>query len=1020
MKKSPPEKEDDTCLHDEDLEVRTGARPSFPDRQWIDSIQATAQPVMILDPRFGIIAANRTICEMLGIAEEELFGKKCHEIFHASSSPAPGCPMKAMLERGCLETVEMEVETVHGTFLVSCVPIFDDSHRIAGVVHMATDITEKKKSDLLLREQEEKYRYFFDNSLAGMFRVTLDGKLVDANNSLLKIFGVRENEGLAAEDFYERPEDRQRMIETIVREKVIEGFEAKMRKKDGSVVWVLLSARLDERQGFIEGILFDITAQKKAEEALKESEERYRTAIENSNDCIAIFRDGVYVYVNQKYVETLGMDDPGEILGTRIGEFIHPDDYERIERYRELRKAGGDAPSRYELRIVHKDGRVLYFEAAVSMTALKGEPVTLVSMRDITGRKETEKKLEEQVHFLQTLIDAMPNPIFIKDPEGRYLLCNKAFEEYHGVSSREIKGKNVFSIRPLDEADIHWAKDLALFKNSGVVEYESVLTDPSGTVHTVVERKATFLKPDGTLGGIVGVIMDITELKRTEELLRESEAKYRSIAEESLVGFYIIQDGLFRYVNKRFCEISGYSYDEIVDRMAPIDLGYEQDRQAMEENLNGCFRGETDCVRYGFRIKRKDGHTAKVEVIGGICSYRGRPAAIGTLLDITKETVLEEQLRQAQKMEAIGQLAGGIAHDFNNILTTVIGYCSLLQMEMKKDDPNALYVDQIRIASEKAVQFTGSLLAFSRKQVMELKPQKFNALIKGFEKLLERLLPEDVALKILFTGEDSTIIADSAQIYQLLMNLTANARDAMPHGGTLTVATDTIVIDEDFITRKGFGEKGRYAVLTVSDIGTGMETRVKEKAFEPFFTTKEPGRGTGLGLSVVYGIVKQHNGFIDVESEPGKGTAFVVYFPVVKEKTERKRSRKQTYRGGDETILIAEDNIDVRELTKEVLRKAGYRVIEASDGLEAISAFKEDPDGIDLAILDVVMPKRNGREVYNEITRIRPDVKILFVSGYAADVLIDKGMPDWSFEYLPKPVSPVMLLRKVRDLLDKK
>ncbi len=1020
MKKSPSKKEDDTRLHDKDLTVRIGARPGFPGRQWIDFVQASAQPVMILDPQFRIIAANRTTCGMLGMPEEELFGKKCHEMFHASSSPAPGCPMKAMLERGCLETVEMEVETVHGTFLVSCVPIFDDSHRLAGVVHMASDITEKKKSDALLREQEEKYRYFFDNSLAGMFRATLDGRVVDMNNSLLKIFGVGRSEDLMAADFYERPEDRQRMIDTIIREKVIEGFETKMRKKDGSAVWVLLSARLDERQECIEGILFDITAQKRAEEALKESEERYRTAIENSNDCIAIFRDGVYVYVNQKYVETLGIGGPEEILGTRIGEFIHPDDYGRIERYRELRKEGGDAPPRYELRIVRKDGRVLYFEAAVSMTTLKGEPVTLVSMRDITDRKETEKKLEEQIHFLQTLMDAMPNPIFIKDPEGRYLLCNKAFEEYHGVSSDEIKGKNVFSIRPFDEADIHWAKDLALLKNSGVVEYESVLTDPSGTMHKVIDRKATFLKPDGTLGGIVGVIMDITELKRTEELLRESEAKYRSIAEESLVGLYIIQDGLFRYVNKRFCEISGYGYEEIVDRMTPLDLGYEQDRQTIEENLSGCFRGDTDCVRYGFRIKRKDGRTARVEVIGGLCNYRGRPAAIGTLLDITKETVLEEQLQQAQKMEAIGQLAGGIAHDFNNILTTVIGYCSLLQMEMKKDDPNALYVDQIRIASEKAAQFTGSLLAFSRKQVMELKPQKFNALIKGFEKLLERLLPEDVTLKIFFAGEDSKIIADSAQIYQLLMNLITNARDAMPHGGTLTMTTDNIMIDEDFIISKGFGEKGRYALLSVSDIGTGMETRVKEKAFEPFFTTKEPGRGTGLGLSVVYGIVKQHNGFIDVESEPGKGTNFVVYFPVVKERIERKRSRKQTYRGGDETILIAEDNSDVRELTKEVLRKAGYRVIEASDGLEAISVFKEGPGSIDLAILDVVMPKKNGREVYNEITRIRPDVKILFVSGYAADVLIDKGMPDWSFEYLPKPVSPVLLLRKVRELLDKK
>ncbi len=1035
MKKSQPEQEDSANSKEETREGRADARNGsgagngpdgagihFLDRQLRDFIQVAAQPIMVLDTQFRIVTANGATCEILGIDEEGLFGKKCHNMFHGSSSPASGCPMKAMLERSCIETVEMEVETVHGTFLVSCIPVFDASGHLAGAIHMATDITEKKKSDALLRQQEEKYKYFFNDSPAGMFRTTLEGKVVDANSALLKAFGVKENESLMAADFYGNPEDRERVIETIRKKKAVKGLEIKMRKKDDSFIWALMSARLNEQQQCIEGILFDITPQKKAEEALRESEERYRTAIESSNDCVAIFRDGVYVYVNQKYVETLGIDDPAEILGTKIGQFIHPDDYGRIDRYREIRKAGGDAPSRYELRIVRKDGRVLYFEASISTITLKGEPATLVSMRDITDRKETEKKLEEQVHFLQTLIDAMPNPIFIKDPEGKYLLCNKAFEDYHGVSRSEVKGKNVFHIRPLDEADIHWAKDLALLKSSGTVEYESVLIDPSGKTHNVIDRKATFLKPDGTLGGIVGVIIDITELKRAEELLRESEAKYRSIAEESHVGFYIIQNGLFRYVNKRLCEIIGYSYDEVVDRMAPLDIAYDEDRHVVEENLRKRFQGEIDSIRYGFRIKRKDGHIARVEVIGGVCNYRGKPAASGTLLDITKETMLEQQLQQAQKMEAIGQLAGGIAHDFNNILTTVIGYCSLLQMEMGKDDPQALYVDQIRIASEKAAQFTSSLLAFSRKQVMELTTQRFNILIKGVEKLLERMLPEDVVLKILPACEDATIIADSAQIYQLLMNLTANARDAMPRGGVLTIETGTTVIDEDFIAKKGFGEKGHYALLSVSDSGEGMDARTKEKIFEPFFTTKEPGRGTGLGLSVVYGIVKQHNGFINVESEPGKGTAFFVYFPVVKERKERKRSKSKelTYRGGNETVLIAEDSDDVRDLTREVLRKAGYNVIEAADGLEAISLFQEDPGGVDLAVLDVVMPKKNGKEVYDEITRIRPDMKVLFVSGYTADVLIDKGIPDWSFEYLPKPVSPVLLLRKVRDLLDKK
>ena len=1022
MKTYRPKKADNPCGdHERQGGASENVELSSLVGQWKNILSATVQPAMILDTEYRIIAANRPVWEKLGTSEESLVGKNCYEIFHGTRKSAPGCPLNTMLKTGRLETVEMEVETVHGTFLVSCIPIFDAFHSLVGVVHLAADITEKKKAETLLRGQEEKYRYLFENSPAGMFRSSLkDGKIVDANRAFLKLFGAEKKKELMAVDFYASPGERDRLVEMIRKDKIVEGFETKMLRKDGSPFRALLSARLNEKEGLVEGVIFDITLQKEAEEALQESEERYRAAIENSNDCVAIFNDGVYVYVNQKYIETLGIDDPDSLLGTKIGKYIHPDDYGFVESYREKRKAGKAVPARYELRIVRKDGRIMYFDASVSVITLKGERVSLVFMRDITDRKEAEKKLEEQVHFLQNLIDTMPYPVFIKDSDGKYILCNKAFEEYYGVSRKLLTGKNVFDIRPTSEAEKHCEYDRSLFKTHGIVEYESVVTDPSGDVRTVMYRKAAFLKPDGTVGGIVGVVIDITELKKAEALLRESEAKYRSVAEESLVGVYIIQDNVFKYVNKRFCEIHGYSYDEIVDRMSPLDLTYDDDRPVVMENIRKRLEGEVGSMQYEFRIKRKDGRIIRVKVIGGACDYMGKPAAIGTFLDITRETILEEQLQQAQKMEAIGQLAGGVAHDFNNILTTIIGYCSILQMDLAEGDPNLLHLEQIRMASEKGAQLTNSLLAFGRKQVMELKPHKFNAIVKSIEKLLVRLLPEDVILKIVLLHEDLTVLADSTQIYQLFMNLTTNARDAMPMGGTLTIKTSAVEIDDDFITMRGFGEKGRYVLLSVSDTGSGMDGSTKEKMFEPFFTTKEPGKGTGLGLSVIYGIVKQHNGFIEVQSEPGEGTTFLVYFPVAKSKTELKTDRISAYRGGNETILIAEDSDDVRRLTGEVLRKSGYRVIEAVDGQQAISLFLENSGSIDLVILDVVMPNKNGREVYNEITMIRPRIKVLFVSGYTADVLIDKGIPDRSIEYLAKPLSPVLLLGKVREILDKK
>jgi PAS domain S-box-containing protein len=268
-------------------------------------------------------------------------------------------------------------------------------------------------------------------------------------------------------------------------------------------------------------------------------------------------------------------------------------------------------------------GKVIFFEAAVSVITLKGEPATLVFMRDITKRVEVKKKLEEQVEFLQTFIDTMPNPIFIKDPKGRFIKCNRAFEEYYGASCQTIRGKTVFDIEPAREAKVHASKDRELMKGGGVTEYDGGVTDPSGRVHDVIIRKAAFHRPDGTPGGIVGVVIDITELKRAGEMLKESEAKYRGVAEESLAGFYIIQDGLFRYVNRRFCEITGYGYDEIVDRMEPLDLVYGEDRAVVEENLRKRFSGETGSIHYRFRMTRKSGPRRQGGGVGGAHSTIG-------------------------------------------------------------------------------------------------------------------------------------------------------------------------------------------------------------------------------------------------------------------------------------------------------------------------------------------------------------------------------------------------------------
>jgi PAS domain S-box-containing protein len=520
---------------------------------------------------------------------------------------------------------------------------------------------------------------------------------------------------------------------------------------------------------------------------------------------------------------------------------------------------------------------------------------------------------------------------------------------------------------------------------------------------------------------VANIITDISEHERAEQTIRESEEKYRGVVEESLVGVYIIEEGMFKYVNKQYCEISGYTYEELVNKIYHLELVHPDDRDTVRDNTNARLRGESDSIAYQFRMMRKDGQEIIVKALGSVSSNKGRPAIIGTLLDISKEQVLEQQLRQAQKMEAIGQLAGGVAHDFNNILTALIGYGNLLKMKMKHDDPLKLYVDQMLTSSEKAASLTQNLLAFSRKQIIKLEPFKINAIIEDAKRLLKRLLTEDIELKMRLYEEDLTILTDITQMNQILLNLATNARDAMPQGGVLTIETKAVELGKDFYFFHGKEGSGRYIRLSVSDTGHGMDDKTKEQIFNPFFTTKDVGKGTGLGLSIVYGIVKQHNGLVDVQSNPGKGTIFHLYFPAanpqcVEEKTIEPTLEKAP--NGKEVILVAEDNIDVRQLTKEVLEGGGYTVLEARDGWDAIEKFSQNKDRINLVILDVVMPKKNGNEAYNEILKIREDVKALFTSGYTGDIVLGKGIQNNAFNFIPKPVSPYELLNKVRLVLD--
>jgi signal transduction histidine kinase/ActR/RegA family two-component response regulator len=443
-----------------------------------------------------------------------------------------------------------------------------------------------------------------------------------------------------------------------------------------------------------------------------------------------------------------------------------------------------------------------------------------------------------------------------------------------------------------------------------------------------------------------------------------------------------------------------------------------QDRKKLQQILE-----EKGFVKdYEMELKRRDGKkltfitaaTAVKDESGRVIEYRG------SRRDITEHKKLEQQLLQAQKMEAVGQLAGGVAHDFNNILSAIIGYGYLLKEKMDADDPLRADVEQILESANRAAEVTRNLLAFSRKQIMNVRPVNVKEIITKTEKLLSRLIGEDIEINTVLNDMDIICMADSGQIQQVLLNLATNARDAMPKGGHLTISTEIRQLDDSFMRTYGYGKAGEYALITVSDNGTGMTQEEMEKIFEPFFTTKETGKGTGLGLAMAYGIIKQHDGYIVVQSKLGEGTTFKIYLPTVKLKEEVlvDDAAESFQPMGTETILVAEDDEALRRLSEIVLTQSGYKVISARDGVEAISKFIDNKESIQLAILDMVMPKKSGKEVYDVIREIRSDIKVLFSSGYTADRLDKALLQTENVNLISKPVSPRNLLRRVREVLD--
>ncbi len=758
-----------------------------------------------------------------------------------------------------------------------------------------------------------------------------------------------------------------------------------------------------------------------------------QTITENVSDLIAVLDlEGKRIFNSSSYETLFG--DPDKLKGTDSFREIHEDDREKVKQiFEETIRTGVGQVTEY--RFVLEDGKIRHIESKGDVIRNSDGEIEniIVISRDITEREQIEQALHDSEERLKSILKSIPDIIYRLDPKGNITFISAAIERY-GYRVADLLGKNIINlVHPEDKEKAKYRinerrtgeRRTKLFEirlitadgepvyfedRTQAVPMEPVfLLEAEGLYASSQPRQNAFL-------GTQGIARDITDRKKTEGEVSMLAQALKCISE--CVTVTDLKNNII-FVNDAFLAKYGYERHELIGKPISIvraqTIQNENVEDILPQTVNGGWKGEV-------LNKRKDGVEFPIHLSTSVINdASGYPMAlIGVATDITDRKRLETQLQQSQKLEAIGKLAGGIAHDFNNLLTVIQGYSDLIISKISVNDPIHNQIRQINEAANRAESLTRQLLAFSRKQIMKPRVIDLNNLIHEMEDMLMRLIGADIKFIINLSSDLGKIKADPGQIEQVIMNLVVNARDAMQNGGTLTIDTINMVLDQNFKDRYPEAVIGNYIQLQISDTGFGMDKETQAHIFEPFFTTKEKGEGTGLGLATVYGIIKQSGGYIYVQSEMTKGTIFNLYFPRVDEPLdyEEKTRIADINLYGNETILVVEDQDEVRHLIMEALKVYGYNVLEAPHGGSALLTCEKYDGNIDLIISDIVMPQMNGQELVDRLLPLQPDMKVLFISGYSEDIFSGRNVLDPGMLYVQKPFTPVELLGKVRHVLD--
>jgi two-component system, cell cycle sensor histidine kinase and response regulator CckA len=887
-----------------------------------------------------------------------------------------------------------------------------------------TDNTLLRSTEPAFLENQEKYKLLFDNIPLGIGIADSDGRLIDFNDAILKPGRYRREDMeqiSSISELYYFPEERTRILSMAQKQGFVDRVEVKFKRKDGTPYDAMLSLRpvKIDRKDCWQSIVEDVSAQRAAENAARESQRRWQDIFDSA--VVGIYQvtgEGCFVLVNPKLAQLFGYGSPEEFLNSVPSIYQlydHPEDRPPI--LQEVNAEGfiDGAIARFR----RKDGQIIWIRISARVIKNKSEAVVYEGfMTDITESRRAEERLKRSEKRYRELYGASRDGYAMMDMNGHIIETNDTFLGMLGYDEEELKERQYSDITPARWHAVEKEIITEQVLEQGYSEiYEKEYIRKDGTVFPAELRTHLFKDEKGEPAGMWAFIRDVTGRKQHDQDLRESERKYRTVLEANPdpVVFYD-NEGRVIYFNPAFSRVFGWPLEERVgkkmDLFVPDDT-WPETRMMIQKVMAGeAFTG--------LETKRFNslGEIISVGISGAIYKdHHGNiVGSVITLRDIRDQKRLEAQFHRSQKMESVGTLAGGIAHDFNNLLMGIQGRTSLMRMGAETTHPDYEHLKGIEEYVRSATELTRQLLGFARGGRYEVIPTSLNEIVRQSAEMFGRTKKE-INIYPKYQQDVWVVEVDQGQIDQVLLNLYVNAWQAMPDGGDLYLQTENVFLS-GFQTKPYGLEAGKYVKISVADTGVGIDEAILDRVFDPFFTTKEMGRGTGLGLASVYGIVKSHRGIINVSSKKDQGTNFNVFLPVSEKKVRKERRYMEGITRGSETVLLVDDEEMIIEVGTLMLENLGYRVMIAGSGQEAIDLYRENRDGIHIVVLDMIMPVISGGETYEKLKEINEDVKVLLSSGYSMDDHAVEILRRGCNGFMQKPFNMKRLSQKIREILE--